>query len=295
MSKLRVNVKDWGAVGNGTTDDRAAIQAAADFLVGTGAGGVLYFPNGTYLCKRDPLLGPPPQYGNDIDGNSSVRFPSRINAGLTVANITLEGESLAAVIQQDDVYTVPIYFAFPDQPNQGNVTIRNLKFKGNTSAATIAAAATVGNGGAGSLLGFQVFSPSFNLARKIRIENCLFEDGNKFSAVFLSSLEDVLVDGCSFVHFKDYFIATAVTVATTGNITLSGAQTIDGVTLVAGDRVLVKDQSAANQAQNGIYVAASASWSRAGDANKAPAECHQRIRQNCLALGRRTCMISATS
>src|SRR5207245_8463774 len=122
----------------------------------------LYFPNGTYLCKRDPSLGPPPQYGNDIDGNSSVRFPNRNNLFLPAANITLEGESLAAVIQQDDVYTVPIYFGFPDAPNQGNVTIRNLKFKGNTSAATVATAANPGNGGGGALLGFQVCSSSFN-------------------------------------------------------------------------------------------------------------------------------------
>ena len=31
-------------------------------------------------------------------------------------------------------------------------------------------------------------------------------------------------------------------VATTGNITLSGEQTIDGISIVAGDRVLVKHQ-----------------------------------------------------
>lgn len=53
--------------------------------------------------------------------------------------------------------------------------------------------------------------------------------------------------------------------ATTGNITLSGAQTIDGVAIIAGDRVLVKDQSTA--ANNGIYVAASGSWARAADAD----------------------------
>jgi hypothetical protein len=34
-----------------------------------------------------------------------------------------------------------------------------------------------------------------------------------------------------------------VRAATTGNITLSGEQTVDGVAVVAGDRVLVKSQS----------------------------------------------------
>ena len=54
-------------------------------------------------------------------------------------------------------------------------------------------------------------------------------------------------------------------VATTGNISLSGTQTIDGVAVIAGDRVLVKDQSTA--ANNGIYVVAAGSWSRAPDAD----------------------------
>ena len=47
-----------------------------------------------------------------------------------------------------------------------------------------------------------------------------------------------------------------VVAATTGNITiataLNAADTLDGVTLAAGDRVLVKDQSTASQ--NGIYI-----------------------------------------
>jgi phage-related tail fiber protein len=54
-----------------------------------------------------------------------------------------------------------------------------------------------------------------------------------------------------------------VRVATTANITLSGTQTIDGVAVVAGDRVLVKNQTTGSA--NGIYVAASGAWTRATD------------------------------
>ncbi|QLH52738.1 MAG: hypothetical protein CH6_0013 [Candidatus Kapaibacterium sp.] len=57
----------------------------------------------------------------------------------------------------------------------------------------------------------------------------------------------------------------SVRAATTANITLSGTQTIDGVSLSVGDRVLVKDQTTASQ--NGIYVVASGAWSRASDAD----------------------------
>jgi hypothetical protein len=55
----------------------------------------------------------------------------------------------------------------------------------------------------------------------------------------------------------------SVVAASIGNLTLSGAQTIDGVSVVAGNRVLVKDQT--NPEENGVYVAASGAWSRATD------------------------------
>ena len=53
--------------------------------------------------------------------------------------------------------------------------------------------------------------------------------------------------------------------ATTANITLSAPQTIDGIALVAGNRCLVKNQTA--QADNGIYVVAAGAWTRATDMN----------------------------
>lgn len=60
-------------------------------------------------------------------------------------------------------------------------------------------------------------------------------------------------------------VKASVKAATTANITLSGAQTIDGVSIVAGDRVLVKNQTASQN--NGIYVAASGAWARSSDAD----------------------------
>lgn len=60
----------------------------------------------------------------------------------------------------------------------------------------------------------------------------------------------------------------SVRVATTAAIAKTGLQTIDGVALAAGDRVLVKDQAAA-PAENGIYVAAAGIWTRAADADQA--------------------------
>ena len=56
----------------------------------------------------------------------------------------------------------------------------------------------------------------------------------------------------------------SVLVATTANITLSGEQTIDGITTSAS-RVLVKNQT--SQANNGIYLSGTGAWTRTPDAN----------------------------
>jgi hypothetical protein len=55
----------------------------------------------------------------------------------------------------------------------------------------------------------------------------------------------------------------AALVATTANITLSGTQTIDTVAVVAGNVVLVKNQTTGSQ--NGLYVVASGAWTRSND------------------------------
>jgi hypothetical protein len=72
------------------------------------------------------------------------------------------------------------------------------------------------------------------------------------------------------------FVSSAVSAASSGldpkpsvdalasaNITLSGTQTIDGVALTAGMRVLAKAQTTASQ--NGLWVVASGAWTRPAD------------------------------
>ena len=58
-------------------------------------------------------------------------------------------------------------------------------------------------------------------------------------------------------------VKQSVRAATTANITLSATQTVDGVALVANDRVLVKNQT--TPSQNGVYVVSAGAWARATD------------------------------
>lgn len=75
------------------------------------------------------------------------------------------------------------------------------------------------------------------------------------SDVATKSYVDAFVNGLTFKQ--------AVKVISAANITLSGLQTIDGVTLAAGNRVLCTAQT--NGVQNGFWVAASGSWTRPSD------------------------------
>ena len=58
-------------------------------------------------------------------------------------------------------------------------------------------------------------------------------------------------------------VKNPVRVLATANLALTGLQTVDGVTLVAGDRILLSGQTTASQ--NNIYVAASGAWALATD------------------------------
>jgi hypothetical protein len=67
-----INVKDYGATGDGTTDDTAAIQAA--IAVAIDQNRVIYFPKGTYIITQ--IVWNPPGY---------ARMPNWIGDGPTVS------------------------------------------------------------------------------------------------------------------------------------------------------------------------------------------------------------------
>ncbi len=96
------------------------------------------------------------------------------------------------------------------------------------------------------------------------LEASLTQDFQDADNVVLSTLRSEIQSAAAGLDVKE-----SARVATTASITLSGTQTIDGVAVAAGDRVLVKNQATASQ--NGLYVVAAGAWSRATDADE-PAE-----------------------
>lgn len=82
-------------------------------------------------------------------------------------------------------------------------------------------------------------------------------------AVVLATRE--YVDNKILEELNKQDFKNSVLVATTAAIALAGAQTIDGVAVPVGARVLVKNQAAAKD--NGLYIVAAGAWPRSADAD----------------------------
>ena len=98
QAKLRqtVSVKDFGAVGNGTTNDAVAIQAAINSLT---SGGTVFFPTGTYLVNAQIVVSAKVQlmgagYATENGTSSAYRGASCILRGFTgsTATVALNGD-----------------------------------------------------------------------------------------------------------------------------------------------------------------------------------------------------------
>ena len=93
-----VNVLDFGATGNGTTDDTTAIKAALAFLSTTG--GVAYFPQGTYLVSSVCTI-PNNVTVQGVGEKSQIL----VNTDITVFNTSTTATStIAAGIVIQDLY-----------------------------------------------------------------------------------------------------------------------------------------------------------------------------------------------
>lgn len=102
-----VSVKDFGATGDGSTDDSAAIQAAINFANG---GKKVFFPLGTYNCTNINLVSGTTLIGETYKGGKSGTSGARLygtnganpilNAGvarLEIRNLTFDGAATAGI------------------------------------------------------------------------------------------------------------------------------------------------------------------------------------------------------
>jgi Pectate lyase superfamily protein len=144
LNESVVNVKDYGAVGDGVTDDATAIQALVNL------GGVVYFPTGKYFCSKainitksnTKLCG---DYSNSLlIGGTGVSLVAAIGSKITsgtieqktanyLDNITLENLSFVSK-HVYDITTLLIDLKYIKNSQITNCIFNNITHNGATAS-----------------------------------------------------------------------------------------------------------------------------------------------------------------
>lgn len=199
QAKLRdtVSVKDFGAVGDGVTDDSVAIQAALN------ASKNVYFPDGTYLINGPytPASGMEMQDGQCLIGQSA-------NAVLLQGTIRL----MLTAGTNDGGTSNPAN-------NKKNLRISNLTFKNNAgtldqfkhlvmlsavSNVIIENCNFIGSQGDAIYLGSGISGPGIERHNQnVTIRNCFFDGVNNQNRNCVSVIDgdNVLIDNCTFANY----------------------------------------------------------------------------------------------
>lgn len=177
------NVLDFGAVGDGVTNDQPAVTAAIAALFASG-GNTLYFPDGTYYFATPVTITFPDQLNNRgirIVGTSMAGFVSAAPGGSRITG--------ASGIEALFIFTKTT----PTAAGGYSFECSNIDFDGN--AKTIGSAIVNKMGGAPARL-FNVYSCNFR-----RFQKAIFSD---ISATALTTgICQVNIVGCNF-QANDY-------------------------------------------------------------------------------------------
>lgn len=120
------DVMDFGAVGDGITDDTIAIQAALD-NVNSNGGGKVTFPKGTYKCSTTLTI-----YGNTVvtgigSDNSTLSFSSGTGNCLSLAPASVDANIEISSLTIVNTVVDRVVINMADLGERSNITIRDCE------------------------------------------------------------------------------------------------------------------------------------------------------------------------
>ena len=243
----------WDAVSLSTADITGILPVAnggTGVSTSTGTGNTVLSTSPTLVT---PNLGTPSfLLGTNITGTA---------AGLTAGTVTTNANLTGDVTSVGNATTLATVATAGTTGSSTAIPVITINAKGLTTSITTAVVIAPAGTLSGSTLASGVTASS------------LTSLGTITSLVVTAGTISTTPSGSTDIANKSYVDTVAqgldtkasVVAGTTANISLTGAQTIDGVSVVATDRVLVKNQTA--PAENGIYVASATAWTRATDMN----------------------------
>ena len=206
-----VNVRDFGAVGDGLVDDTNAINRAIQQIYKTGiseleprARRTIYFPGGTYLTSSTISI---PTYARLV-GDSSSATIKLTQGNHTVANIVdsqfhsgagigTGGAVMPAFIEIENIefrnantnVTFPIFSI--DSAN--NIRLKNVKFFSADSSGNF-------------VNGVQISSSTANTSRVV-LEGCVFSDLGNGICILGDNVSSIKVFNSDFLNIASYAVA----------------------------------------------------------------------------------------
>tara|TARA_R110002110_G_scaffold264856_3_gene480678 strand:+ start:140 stop:1951 length:1812 start_codon:yes stop_codon:yes gene_type:complete len=253
IANASVNVKDFGATGDGTTDDTVAVQAAIDSLP---LGGTVNFPVGTYRIAR--TVGVNDSWGIKV----------------TASNITLMGNDAYLRRYDTDISTYalayPILFVGTPDSNvaslTGNFTADSLKFIGEDTRHAIS----------GGSLSDKRNAIEFKNTQATTVRNCQFTSTDSAAIFYQYPVMYDYANSAFYNTTKNYnseitncrFYANAHAVVGRALIHLLGCTGVDQIIIDSNyfewcDVVLDGEgtYSWLNQLESDLYTPTAAGWS----------------------------------
>jgi len=260
VSGAGVSAISFGSTGlTPATSTTGAVTVAGTLLVASGGTGVTTSTGTTNVVLSNsptlvtPNLGTPSfLLGTNITGTA---------AGLTAGTVTTNANLTGDVTSVGNATTLATVASAGSTGSSTAIPVITINAKGLTTSITTAVVVAPAGTLSGATLASGVTASS------------LTSLGTIASLSVTAGTISTTPSGSTDIANKSYVDTIAqgldtkasVVAATTVDITLSGAQTIDGISIVAADRVLVKNQTLSQN--NGIYLCASGAWTRTTDMN----------------------------